>query len=115
MPPRLKERVTLLRVLGTGFGIAAVIGSVIGVGILRVPSELAADLNNPILFISIWLVGAAVAALGANSVAELAVMLPKAGGQYVSVHRAYGECPGFLWAGWIDSCRSARRRSFSLP
>jgi hypothetical protein len=33
MPPRLKERVTLLRVLGTGFGIAAVIGSVIGVGI----------------------------------------------------------------------------------
>lgn len=80
MPPRLKERVTLLRVLGTGFGIAAVIGSVIGVGILRVPSDLAADLNNPILFISIWLVGAAVAGLGANSVAELAVMLPKAGG-----------------------------------
>ena len=101
MPARLKERGALLRVLGTGFGIAAVIGSVIGVGILRVPSELAADLNNPVLFISIWLVGAVVAALGANCVAELAVMLPKAGGPYVYVHRAYGEYPGFLM-GWVD-------------
>ena len=45
-----EQRGSLLRVLGTGFGIAAIIGSVIGVGILRVPSELAANLNSPILF-----------------------------------------------------------------
>ena len=96
-----EQRGTLLRVLGTGFGIAAIIGSVIGVGILRVPSELAANLNSPILFIGIWLVGAAVAALGANCVAELAVMLPKAGGPYVYIHRAYGDYPGFLM-GWVD-------------
>lgn len=96
-----EQRGTLLRVLGTGFGIAAVIGSVIGVGILRVPSELAANLNNPILFIGIWLIGAAVAALGANCVAELAVMLPKAGGPYVYIRRAYGDYPGFL-VGWVD-------------
>jgi APA family basic amino acid/polyamine antiporter len=95
------QRGTLLRVLGTGFGIAAVIGSVIGVGILRVPSELAANLHSPVLFIGIWLVGATVAALGANCVAELAVMLPKAGGPYVYVRRAYGDYPGFL-IGWVD-------------
>ncbi len=96
-----EQRGTLLRVLGTGFGIAAIIGSVIGVGILRVPSELAASLSSPILFIGIWLVGAAVAALGANCIAELAVMLPKAGGPYVYIRRAYGDYPGFL-VGWVD-------------
>ena len=79
------ERGALLRVLGTWFGIAAVIGSVVGVGILRVPAALAADLHQPVLFISIWFVGAAVAVLGANCVAELAVMLPKAGGPYVYI------------------------------
>ncbi|QIL02126.1 amino acid permease [Sphingomonas sinipercae] len=99
----------LLRVLGTGFGIAAVIGSVIGVGILRVPAALAGDLNQPILFIGIWLVGAMVAALGANCVAELAVMLPKAGGPYVYIQRAYGDYPGFLmgWVDWFISVASA--------
>src|SRR5262245_13388207 len=101
MPKEFKERGSLLRVLGTWFGIAALIGNAVGFGILRVPSELAASLNNPILFIGIWLVGAAVAALGANCVAELAVMLPKAGGPYVYVQRAFGDYPGFLM-GWVD-------------
>lgn len=108
-----EERGSLLRVLGTWFGIAAVIGSVIGVGILRVPSTLAADLNQPALFIGIWFVGAAVAALGANCVAELAVMLPKAGGPYVYIQRAYGDYPGFVM-GWVDWFVSVGSAAFIL-
>ncbi len=109
MGANLKERGTLLRVLGTWFGVAAVIGSVIGIGILRVPSALAAELGDPALFIGIWFVGAAVAALGANCVAELAVMLPKAGGPYVYIQRAYGDYPGFVmgWVDWFVSVGSA--------
>src|SRR6476660_7224319 len=101
MGAALKERGSLLRVLGTTFGLAAVIGSVIGVGILRVPSALAGQLSDPVLFIGIWLLGATVAGLGANCVAELAVMLPKAGGPYVYVQRAYGDYAGFVM-GWVD-------------
>lgn len=107
------ERGPLLRVLGTWFGIAAVIGSVIGVGILRVPSALAADLHQPVLFIGIWFVGAAVAALGANCVAELAVMLPKAGGPYVYIQRAYGDYAGFVM-GWVDWFVSVGSAAFIL-
>jgi APA family basic amino acid/polyamine antiporter len=108
-----EERGALLRVLGTWFGIAAVIGSVIGVGILRVPSALAADLGQPVLFIAIWFVGAAVAALGANCVAELAVMLPKAGGPYVYIQRAYGDYAGFVM-GWVDWFVSVGSAAFIL-
>lgn len=108
-----EERGALLRVLGTWFGIAAVIGSVIGVGILRVPTALAANLGQSTLFIGIWLVGAAVAALGANCVAELAVMLPKAGGPYVYIQRAYGDYPGFVM-GWVDWFVSVGSAAFIL-
>jgi APA family basic amino acid/polyamine antiporter len=111
----LEQRGALLRVLGTWFGIAAVIGSVIGVGILRVPSALAADLRSPTLFVGIWFLGAAVAALGANCVAELAVMLPKAGGPYVYIQRAYGNYPALRWAGWIGSYRWVQLLSSWLP
>lgn len=107
------ERGALLRVLGSGFGIAAVIGSVIGVGILRVPAALAADLPNTFLFIGIWFVGALIAALGANCVAELAVMLPKAGGPYVYIQRAYGDYAGFLM-GWVDWFVSVGSAAFIL-
>jgi APA family basic amino acid/polyamine antiporter len=108
-----EERGSLLRVLGTWFGIAAVIGSVIGVGILRVPSALAADIHQPALFIAIWFVGAAIAALGANCVAELAVMLPKAGGPYVYIQRAYGDYAGFVM-GWVDWFVSVGSAAFIL-
>jgi APA family basic amino acid/polyamine antiporter len=113
MGGKAEQRGGLLRVLGTWFGIAAVIGSVIGIGILRVPSSLAANLSNPTLFIGIWFVGAAVAALGANCVAELAVMLPKAGGPYVYIQRAYGDYPGFVM-GWVDWFVSVGSAAFIL-
>ena len=114
MNAKSDERGELLRVLGTWFGIAAVVGSVIGVGILRVPSALAANLaGEPAMFIGIWLVGAVVAALGANCVAELAIMLPKAGGPYVYIRRAYGDYPGFVM-GWVDWFVSVGSAAFIL-
>src|SRR5205807_5023952 len=40
----LHSRGTLLRVLGVGFGLAVTIGGTIGMGILRTPGEVAAQL-----------------------------------------------------------------------
>ena len=54
MAIHLKERATLLRVVGTGFRLTALIGGVIGVGMLRVPSELAATLNEGIVIRAIY-------------------------------------------------------------
>jgi len=97
---------TLLRVLGVGFGLAVTIGGTIGMGILRTPGEVAAQLPTPKLFIGIWIVGGVYALLGAISVAELGAMIPRSGGWYVFVHRAMGNYPGFVvgWSDWLSTC-----------
>src|SRR5713101_5337019 len=97
---------TLLRVLGVGFGLAVTIGGTIGMGILRTPGEVAAQLPTPELFIGVWILGGIYALLGAISVAELGAMIPRSGGWYVFVHRAMGNYPGFVvgWSDWLSTC-----------
>lgn len=100
-PPRPGQ---LLRVLGVGFGIAIVVGGAIGSGILGSPGLIAARLNDPVLIIAAWLMGGLYALLGANCQAELATMLPRAGGPYVYARRAYGDYAGFAlgWGDWLQ-------------
>lgn len=95
------SRNELKKVLGTGFGIAVMVGGTIGVGILRTPGTIAANLQNYWLIIACWIIGAIYVLLGAGSFAEMACMMPRAGGPYNYVKRAFGEYPGFL-AGWFD-------------
>lgn len=92
--------------LGVGFGLAVTVGGTIGMGILRTPGEVAAQLPTPTLFIGIWIVGGVYALLGALSVAELGAMIPRSGGWYVFVHRALGNYPGFVvgWSDWLSTC-----------
>src|SRR5262249_50813572 len=97
---------TLLRVLGVGFGLAVTIGGTIGMGILRTPGEVAAQLSTPTLFIGVWILGGVYALLGALSVAELGAMIPRSGGWYVFIHRAMGNYPAFVvgWSDWLSTC-----------
>lgn len=93
----------LLRILGIGFGIAVTVGGTIGVGILRTPGMVAAQLGNPLLIIGVWICGGAYALLGTLMVTELGTMLPQAGGWYVYARRAFGMYGGFLigWSDWL--------------
>ncbi|HEY6046634.1 MAG TPA: APC family permease [Pyrinomonadaceae bacterium] len=97
---------TLLRVLGVGFGLAVTIGGTIGMGILRTPGEVAAQLPTPGLFLGIWALGGLYSLLGALSVAELGAMVPRSGGWYVFIQRALGNYPGFVvgWSDWLSTC-----------
>lgn len=99
------EEGKLLRILGFGFGIAVVIGGTIGVGILRSPGAVAGQLGSGWLIILIWTLGGIYTLLAANYTAELATMLPKAGGAYVYAQRAYGDYGGFIvgWSVWIGN------------
>jgi APA family basic amino acid/polyamine antiporter len=96
----------LLRVLGVVFGLAVTVGITVGMGILRTPGEVAAQLPNPWLFLGAWLLGGAYALCGALSVAELGTMIPRSGGFYVFARRALGEYPGFVvgWSDWLSTC-----------
>jgi APA family basic amino acid/polyamine antiporter len=99
-------RRSLLTVLGLTFGLAVIIGNTIGAGIFRTPGDIAAQLPTFWPFLSIWIIGAMYALLGANALAELGTLLPRSGGQYVFVRHALGDYAGFIvgWSDWISTC-----------
>ena len=68
-----------------------VFGGTVGVGILRLPGTLAAALGDSRLVILFWVLGGVWALMGATAVAELAAMMPEAGGFYVYARRAFGD------------------------
>ena len=93
----------LHRILGLGFGLAFAFGNTVGVGILRLPGTLAAALGDSRLIVLFWVLGGLYVLLGAVAVAELAAMIPTAGGFYVYARRAFGDRGGFVigWSDWI--------------
>src|SRR5258708_33585035 len=98
----------LTRILGLGFGLAMVFGGTVGVGILRLPGTLAAALVDSRLIVLFWILGGIYSLLGAVAVADLAAMMPEAGGFYVYARRAFGNGPGFVvgWSDWLNQIAS---------
>jgi APA family basic amino acid/polyamine antiporter len=106
----------LLKVLGVAFGLAIIVGGTIGSGILRTPGDVAAALPSPTVFLLVWLAGGLYALGGAMTMAELGVLIPKSGGQYVFARRALGEYPGFVigYTDWISVCASCAAGSIAI-
>src|SRR2546422_10931447 len=77
-------------------GLAMVVGIMVGSGIFRTPGLVAAQLGRPWLTLVAWLLGGALALLGALCFAELATRHPRAGGKYVYVREAFGRRAGLL-------------------
>ena len=95
---------TLLKVFGTAFGLAIAIGATIGGGILSTPGDVAARLPVPALFLAVWAFGGLTSFLGATIYAELGTMIPRSGGIYTFVQRAFGDRLGFFmgYADWLN-------------
>src|SRR5262245_29180326 len=106
----------LFKILGVLFGITMIVGNTIGSGILRTPGEVAARLPSPAWFLGVWIAGALYSAAGAMTMAELAAMLPRSGGQYVYARRALGEYAGFVigWTDWISSAAAIAAGAIAL-
>ncbi len=98
--------VGLRRILGLGFGLAVIVGSTLGIGILRAPGLVAGQISNPSTILVLWLVGGLYTLVGAICLAELGTMLPQAGGYYVYARRAFGDVVGFAvgWTDWVTYC-----------
>lgn len=79
-------------------GAVLVVGVVLGVGIFRSPSVVAANSGDGLLFLALWVVGGAISLVGALCYAELATAYPDAGGEYHIIGRTYGWPLGFLVA-----------------
>ncbi len=96
----------LIRILGVAFGLAVIIGSTLGIGILRTPGLVAGQLPNATAILAVWIAGGLYTLVGAVCLAELGTMLPQAGGYYVYARRAFGNGVGFAvgWTDWITYC-----------
>jgi APA family basic amino acid/polyamine antiporter len=96
----------LMRVLGMGFGLAVIIGSTLGIGILRTPGLVAHQLGSPGSILLVWLVGGVYTLLGSVCLTELGTALPQAGGYYVYARRTFGDTVGFAvgWTDWLTYC-----------
>jgi APA family basic amino acid/polyamine antiporter len=94
----------LLRLFGLGFGLAVVLGGVIGSGIMRNPGVVAAGFPSPALVLLVWLIGAVVVTLDAMPTVELGAAIPEAGGPYPLATRVFGPFGGFVvgWADWLQ-------------
>lgn len=76
-----------------------VIGGIIGSGIFINPYLVARLLERPNAIAGVWLFGGLLASIGALAYAELGVLIPAAGGQYVYLSQALHPLIGFLY-GW---------------
>jgi len=71
----------------------------IGSGIFIVTSIMARDIGGAGWILLAWILTGFLTLAAALSYGELAGMMPKAGGQYVYIQRAYGKMMSFLY-GW---------------
>lgn len=77
-------------------GLGMLVGLTIGVGILRTPGLIAAQLPSAWLILAAWGAGGVMVALSTLVLAELATLLPKAGGKYVFARAAFGDTAGLV-------------------
>jgi len=76
-----------------------VVGILIGSGIFIVSAESARLVGAAGWLLVVWALAGLMTITGCQCGAELAAMLPRAGGQYVFLREAYGPAPAFLF-GW---------------
>jgi amino acid transporter len=78
--------------------VAIIVGTVVGAGIFRTPSLVAANAPSEAVALGAWAAGGVVSLIGALCYAELAAAYPSPGGDYHYLARAYGMRLAFLFA-----------------
>ncbi|HYG83237.1 MAG TPA: amino acid permease [Pyrinomonadaceae bacterium] len=95
------SNVTLIRGLTLVAAASIVIGNVIGTGVFLKARVMTCNVGTPGMVITVWVVAGVLSLAGALTYAELAAMMPRAGGEYVFMREAYGPRMGFLY-GWMQ-------------
>ena len=99
MKPDGSAPAKMLRLLHPLSAVALIVGIVIGAGIFKTPSLVAAISGDAGWALVLWAVGALISIFGALCYAELCTAYPNAGGDYHFLHRAFGRDISFIY-GW---------------
>lgn len=94
-----KDTTELKRSLGLMDATMIVAGSMIGSGIFIVSADMARTVGSAGYLILLWVITGVITVMAALSYGELAGMMPKAGGQFVYIQRAFGNLTSFVY-GW---------------
>jgi amino acid transporter len=86
------------REIGVVVGVALVVNSTIGTGIFKTPAKVARLSGSLGASFAVWVAGAVIALAGALTLAELAAAIPRAGGLYEYLRRAFGPSVAFVFA-----------------
>jgi APA family basic amino acid/polyamine antiporter len=99
--PATSAPTEFIRGIGPLAAISLVVGSMIGSGIFIVSADIGRQVGawGPGGLLLVWLVTGAMTVTGALAYAELAAMMPRAGGQYVFLREGLSPLAGFLY-GW---------------
>jgi len=89
----------LQRRLGLWDATMLVAGSMIGSGIFIVSADMSRNIGSTGWMLFLWIISGLITVMAALSFGELAGMMPKAGGQFVYIQRAWGDLVSFLY-GW---------------
>jgi len=98
-PLVVEEQTGLKRSLKLIDATLLVSGTMIGSGIFIVSADMARNLGSSGWLLLLWVLTGVITVTAALSYGELAGMMPKAGGQYIYIQRAYGSLLGFVY-GW---------------
>jgi len=90
------------RQIGLVTAISVVISNMVGTGVFTTLGFQAENIRSVFALLLLWLLGGIVALSGALCYGELAVRMPRSGGEYTYLSRAFHPAVGFL-AGWVSA------------
>lgn len=99
MTARKPGNSSYVRRLGVFDTTMVVVGGIIGAGIFLNPAIVAQRVHTTAFILAAWIVGGAIALIGALTFAELGARRPQAGGGYIYLTETFGPLPAFLY-GW---------------
>jgi basic amino acid/polyamine antiporter, APA family len=91
----------LYREVGLTSSVFLVVGNIVGVGIFTTSGLIAQEVGFSIWVLLVWIVGGALALVGALCYARLGIQFPKAGGEYAFLYPTFGPFSAFL-SGWAS-------------
>ena len=90
------------RQIGLLTAISVVISNMVGTGVFTTLGFQAENIPSVFALLMLWLLGGIVAMSGALCYGELAVRMPRSGGEYTYLSRIFHPSVGFL-AGWVSA------------
>jgi len=95
--PKDDNAITLKRTLGIPSAVSLLVGIIIGSGIFATPKWVLLYTGSVGACIIVWILCGLISLFGALCYLELGLLIPKSGGEYQYLMKAFGCLPAFLF------------------